>query len=477
MHFKISFLLFFPILFTFISCEVPNPLIKGPAEFPYQWSEGVEWEYDSLNQMYQTQSQTLALSWAVREMVDGDFISMRILETDGGLGIGMDGSVDNDPQVWFGWDAETEALKVEIGWINESYPLARADLPLTLRLEKQQNRVLLWYATHGKTLKLIREHEFEARGIMQTGPHSRNARLSKVDNVRFSRTGPDASEKIDRARISSRLEILDLKSLKRSIVYAADEHFEAPNWTRDGHALIFNQDGELYQIPVAGGAISQINTGGLDRLNNDHGISFDGRQLAISHHASENDGQSLIYTLPITGGAPRLITPKGPSYWHGWSPDGQSLVYCAERNGQYDVYRIASDGAGEEVQLTDTKTLDDGPEYSPDGQYIYFNSARTGTMQIWRMRPDGSEERQMTFDTSQDWFAHPSPDGREMVFISYSSDIPAEDHPPLKRVMIRKMPAEGGEPQVVAHVYGGQGTLNVPSWSPDGTKLAFVSYN
>jgi Tol biopolymer transport system component len=177
--------------------------------------------------------------------------------------------------------------------------------------------------------------------------------------------------------------------------------------------------------------------------------------------------------LPISGGAPRRITPLAPSYWHGWSPDGKTLAYCAERNGEYDVYTIPAEG-GEERRLTTAPGLDDGPEYSPDGQFIYFNSERTGAMQIWRMQPDGSRQEQVTSDENNNWFAHPSPDGKWIVFLTYSKDV--KGHPEDKDVMLRVMPTGGGEIQVLAKLFGGQGTINVPSWSPDSRSVAFVSY-
>src|SRR5439155_16511791 len=115
-----------------------------------------------------------------------------------------------------------------------------------------------------------------------------------------------------------------------------------------------------------------------------------GTTLAISDQ-SQGQRQSLIYTLPIAGGTPRQVTPGGPSYWHGWSPDGRTLAYCAQRDGEFDIYTIPVDG-GPETRLTTAKGLDDGPDYSPDGKLIYFNSVRTGTMQVWRMKVDGSEQ-------------------------------------------------------------------------------------
>ncbi|GIV60373.1 MAG: hypothetical protein KatS3mg043_1462 [Rhodothermaceae bacterium] len=217
-----------------------------------------------------------------------------------------------------------------------------------------------------------------------------------------------------------------------------------------------------------------IDTGFATANNNDHVLSFDGRMLGISHHSDAHDGQSIVYTVPVEGGTPVQVTPTGPSYLHGWSPDGRYLVYTALRGGDYDVYRIPA-GGGEEVRLTDTPGLDDGPEYSPDGQYIYFNSVRSGTMQLWRMRPDGSRPEQLTDDGFNNWFPHVSPDGRWVVFLSYGPEVAPDDHPFYKEVYLRMIPAGGGVPRVVAYVYGGQGTINVPSWSPDSRKVAFVS--
>jgi Tol biopolymer transport system component len=224
-------------------------------------------------------------------------------------------------------------------------------------------------------------------------------------------------------------------------------------------------------LPVAGGAPQVIDTGFATGCNNDHGLSPDGRWLAISDQSQ--GGKSVIYILPVEGGTPRRITPLAPSYWHGWSPDGRTLAYCAERNGAFDVYTISVDG-GEETRLTTAPGLDDGPEYSPDGQYIYFNSERTGRMQIWRMKTDGSSQEPVTADGYNNWFPHLSPDGKWIVFLSYEPEV--KGHPANKDVMLRLMPAGGGEIRVLAKLFGGQGTINVPSWSPDSGSLAFVSY-
>lgn len=277
--------------------------------------------------------------------------------------------------------------------------------------------------------------------------------------------------------VQSNLEIFDTGSGRRRVVHRESKRFEAPNWTRDGKHLIFNQQGLLYKIPVAGGKAVEINTGFARSNNNDHGISPDGRWLVISHHngSASAGGDSTIYILPIQGGEPRQVTSKAPSYWHGWSPDGKTLAYVGLRNGDYDIYSIPTEG-GDEKRLTTSPGLDDGPDYSPDGRYIYYNSVRSGRMQIWRMRADGSEQKQLTDDRYNNWFPHPSPDGRKLVFLTYVDSVDPSDHPPDRNVMLRLMDVGTGRVDELCRFTGGQGTINVPSWSPDSKQFAFVSY-
>ncbi len=274
-------------------------------------------------------------------------------------------------------------------------------------------------------------------------------------------------------KVISRLEIYDFDSNQRSTVYEASAHFEAPNWSPDGSYLLFNQGGELFKFELQNRRVEKLDTDFAKACNNDHGISPDGKQIVISNN-DETVG-SRIYLVDARGGTPKRITEKGPSYWHGWSPDGRTLAYCANRNDNYDIYTISVDG-GLEKRLTNSEGLDDGPEYSPDGQWIYFNSVRTGRMQVWRMRSDGSEQEQLTFDEYNDWFPHISPDGKRVVFISYIDKVDPGSHPAWKKVMIRSISPEGGEVSKLFELFGGQGTINVPSWSPDSKRFAFVSY-
>ncbi|MEI6105950.1 MAG: hypothetical protein WCR49_02955 [Opitutae bacterium] len=272
--------------------------------------------------------------------------------------------------------------------------------------------------------------------------------------------------------VRSSLETITLASQDRRSVYHTNELIEAPNWTPDGKALVFNGGGRIYRLPLAGTAMPElIDTGFAVKCNNDHGLTPNGATLIISDQTK--DGKSRIYTLPATGGTPKEITPQAPSYWHGCSPDGQTLAYCAQRDGKYGIFTIPTAG-GAEKRLSLAEGLDDGPDYSPDGKWIYFNSDRTGRMQIWRMHPDGSAVEQVTKDDHNNWFAHPSPDGKWLVFLSYAPDV--KGHPADKDVMLRLQPVAGGEITVLAKLFGGQGTINVPSWSPDSLKLAYVRY-
>lgn len=281
-------------------------------------------------------------------------------------------------------------------------------------------------------------------------------------------------------KVESTLETIDIASSDRHVVYHTTDHIEAPNWTPDGKSFVFNEEGSIYTLPVTGGTAIKLDTGGLHKINNDHGISPDGKQLVISDQTS-TDNQSRVYILPLTGGTPRQVTEQGPSYWHGWSPDGKTLAVIANRGGDYDVYAIPAAG-GPETRLTATPGLDDGSEYSPDGQWIYFNSVRSGNMKIWRMHADGSNPQQVTFgDDSRDWFPHVSPDGNWIAFVSFGTDVTVGDHPPDRDVMLKIMPVPkdretSGEPRIFTRLFGGQGTMNVPSWSPDSRSVAFVSY-
>jgi Tol biopolymer transport system component len=354
-----------------------------------------------------------------------------------------------------------------------------------IQVERAGKKIIMRGALIGKPFEMIGYHDFEnLPEEVLVGPFicSHNADVTekvKIWNVRIDQPVADNYDPGKSGYLGCRLETMTVSDGKRKVIFEKAGRFEAPNWMPDGKKLLFNMDGLLYKIPVDGGDLEKLNTDFANNNNNDHGISFDGKLLAISHHRQGMPGGgSTVYVLPLEGGVPKLITENTPSYWHGWAPNNKEVVYVAMRDGNtvYNIYKNSIEG-GKEVALTDIRKGQhvDGCEYSPDGKYIYYNGHYTGTMQIWRIKPDGSAREQITFDNYNNWFPHISPDGKWILMISFPADIDPNSHPSYKRVMLRIMPVSGGEPNVLAYLYGGQGTINVPSWSPDSKQVAFVS--
>ena len=352
---------------------------------------------------------------------------------------------------------------------------ANMNAPQRLRIEKRGDYFYMFLG-RGNDLKLaagspliqLKAPFYVGLGVCS---HDKDRLETAVfSNVDLETSQPAASAQ---TKLYSTLETVSIQSGDRREVYTTRGRIEAPNWTPDGKSLLYNRNGRIEKIPVEGGQPETLNTGFATRCNNDHGISPDGASLAISDSSQEGH-ESLIYVVPLAGGTPRRVTQKSPSYFHGWSPDGRTITFCGERSGAYDVYTIPAAG-GEEVQLTKNAGHNDGPEYTPDGKYIYFNSSRTGLEQIWRMHPDGSGQERVISDETNDWFPHFSPDGKWMVFLSYPTEVTG--HPQNKNVMLRIMSMSDGTIKPLARLFGGQGTINVASWSPDSQNVAFVSYH
>lgn len=481
----------------------PEKFTGQAAQYPNMFTHAKSWGIpDSVAIRYQAQSQTYQLCSSAAEgaqvlqflyrELEGDFILRAHLK--------LESDAFNRDGCCVGWmlrESLSEAAhSMEIGLTDagELYADSSAGAdsnhkrtrisdteagPVAdvIQLERRGDRIIISYAKFGEVFSRT---ELDQAALpkqlfvglfLRTGGTKAKIEFSNVRIVRPAWEGLVPYSDY----LGSRLELLTPATGQREIIYTTAKGIEAPNWTPDGKALIYNSGGLLYRFDLESRTSTQIDTGFAVKNNNDHVLSFDGRSLGISHHPDEQKGKSIIYRLPAEGGEPQQLTPVGHSYLHGWSPDGKYIIYTGERNGQFDIYRTTSDGVGEETQLTDTPTLDDGSEYSPCGNFIYFNSVRTGTMELWRMNADGSEQQQLTDDDLNNWFAHPTPDGKTLAFLSYLPDIDPSGHPYYQQVYLRTMPAGGGEPTVVAYLYGGQGTINVPSWSPDGTQLAFVS--
>ncbi|MFK7813876.1 MAG: TolB family protein [Maribacter sp.] len=353
--------------------------------------------------------------------------------------------------------------------------------PTIIQLERRGNTYIMSTAKFGEEFTSIELSDMEMDkevyvGIYMCSHNPEVIESANYSNVRIIKpVGEDYTPYRD--YLASNLELMDVETGHREIIHRSAHSIQAPNWTVDGKKLIYNSKGHLFNYELENGTISPLNTGFAVRNNNDHVLTFDGSILGISHHNQDDDGTSALYYLPVTGDSiPKMVTKPGlgASYFHGWSPDNQKMIFTGNRNKVYNIHTVDI-STGKEQQLTDLPTLDDGPEYSADGKHIFFNSVRTGTMQLWRMNENGKKQTQLTFDDYNDWFPHVSPDQKWIAFISFPKDIDPSSHPFYKRCMLRIMPYEGGTPKVIAHIYGGQGTINVPSWSPDSKKIAFVT--
>jgi Tol biopolymer transport system component len=306
--------------------------------------------------------------------------------------------------------------------------------------------------------------------------------ISAVAVIALTAPGPLGSQQ--RPPTRSKISIYSLNTKSVEVVYTADRIFEAPNWSRDGKWLLVNSGGNLYRLAVDSKSAEpeKIDLGSITGCNNDHGISPDGKMLAISARVPGAPG-SQVYVAAADGSNARLMTQKAPSYYHGWSPDGKWLAFVGQRDNNFDIYRVAV-ATGEEERLTTSPGNDDGCDYSPDGKWIYINSDRTGQYSIWRFPaagagPDDAKAERVTNDESEDWFPHPSPDGKSLVYISFAKGT--KGHPANQNVELRLMPLPGAKVNPVPHrtlvkLFGGQGTMNVNSWAPDSQRFAFVGY-
>lgn len=351
--------------------------------------------------------------------------------------------------------------------------------PTEIELERSGNTFTFSAAVYGEPYKSVTK-EMQLNDEVYVGlflcSHNENVMEQALfSNVRII-IPPAKDYRPYHDYIGSHLEVMDVETGLRKILYSVPGSIQCPNWSRDGNYLIYNSaEGLVYKYDLITRRVSQVNTGFATNNNNDHVISFDGKTLAISNYTGNHI--STVYTLPITGSDnPKKITSEdsGHSYLHSFSPDGRNIIFTGLRNGQWDIWSVDVN-TKKETNLTNNPTLDDGSEYTPDGKWIYFNSVRTGTMEIWRMKPDGSDQEQITFDEYNNWFPHISPDGKWIVYIAFPKDIDPTKHPFYQHVYIRLMAVDGGVPKTIAYLYGGQGSMNVPSWSPDSKKIAFIS--
>ena len=362
--------------------------------------------------------------------------------------------------------------------------------PVRIRIERRGDQFTMFAGNPGEELKASGPATLALSDPVYVGLAMCSHDANTLETAVFSNVKIESLPATPpRPRYGSKISIYDLASKSVQTLYQTNESFEAPNWSPDGKYLLSNSRNRLYRIPVDGTGSSTpepLNLDHLDqslRCNNDHGFSPDGKQIAISA-SSPSSRQSQVYMASADGSNARLMVAKAPSYFHGWSPDGRFLSFIGQREGNFDIYRVSVEG-GEEQRLTSSPGYDDGSDYSPDGKWIYFNSDRSGSWDIWRIPadgagPDDAKAERVTNDELEDWFPHPSPDGKWLLFFSFPKGTTGHND---KRdgVQLRMIPMPGASiksetPQVLLKFFGGQGTINVNSWSPDSKRFAFVVY-
>ena len=353
---------------------------------------------------------------------------------------------------------------------------------MRLRLERKNQRLTMYAGNPGEELKPLGPAVVIMQDPIYMGLGVCSHDANTLETAVFSNVKIEQSTA--RLPTRSKITVYSLKDKSAKVIYAEDKVFEAPNWSPDGKYLMLNSGGSLYKLAVDSpdAKPEKIDVGSITGINNDHGISPDGKLIALSARAGAATG-SQVYLASSDGRDAHLMTPKSPSYYHGWSPDGKWLAYCAQRDGNFDIFRVPVTG-GDEERLTSSSGYDDGPDYSHDGKWIYINSDRTGQFQIWRFPasgagPNDAKAQRVTNDEFEDWFPHPSPDGKWIVFISFPKGT--KGHPANQNVQLRMMPLPGPtlkapKVEVIAELFGGQGTINVNSWSPDSQHFAYVSY-
>jgi TolB protein len=350
--------------------------------------------------------------------------------------------------------------------------------PRRIRLEKRGDMITMFLSNHGEPLHQVGASiklRFEGAFYAGIGVCSHNkdvVETATFSNLKLETPAPYADQTV----LFSTLQTIGIEdNFRRAMVVATGPgRMEAPNWSRDGKTLIFNRDGRIWTIPAEGGSATALNTGAATNCTGSHGLSPDGRWLAISC-ATPGKPETRVYIVPSAGGQLRLLTANPSSYFHSWSPDGKTIAFTRPNHaGGGNILSIPVEG-GAEKALTTGNGISDDPDYSADGKWIYFNSDRAGgLMQIWRMRPDGTGAEQVTSDDYNNWTPHPSPDGKSIVVVSYDKDV--NGHPSNKDIALRILNVSDGKLRVLVNLVGGAGSDNVPNWAPDGTHLAFVSF-
>jgi Tol biopolymer transport system component len=370
----------------------------------------------------------------------------------------------------------------EKGGVTEDIEL-NIPLPKTVRLEKRGDTLTMLVSQNGEPLHAVGAAvalHFAEPYLVGLGLTAHDATVSDMasfSHVRLAAPEPEPAGRITWSALKT-LKI-DPGAPTATVIAHTPGIFEAPNWAPDGkspngQSFVINENGRFWRVASADGSRQPFDTGGLKGCWGEHAFSPDGKWFALSCPAAGEHGPD-VHIIPASGGTARRLTAQPVSFFHGWSPDGSMIVFTSIRDGHEDIYTVPVAG-GTPQRLTATG-LNDGGEYSADGKFLYFNSNRSGTMQIWRMAADGSDPVQLTDDGYDNWYPHPSPDGKWLAVLSYAKGEATANHPMDKDVVLRLIPLAGGNPRILTHLTGGQGTFDSPCWSEDSQMISFVSYD
>lgn len=278
-------------------------------------------------------------------------------------------------------------------------------------------------------------------------------------------------------KMQSFIEYIDIKSGSITPLLSSNTRMSAPTWFPDGQTLLSNVYGRIHQFSKADQMLKLVDTQFLGGTFCDYGLSPDGSQLALTN--SDDYHNARIYIREMQNGAVRVAVNQSPSWFHGWSRDGRYIIYTCIRKEKWAIGQIAVEGDGKEQILLQsdkfTSKMLDGPEFSPDGRYFWFNSDKSGTMQIWRKELGTDISEQMTDDDDANYFPHPSPDGTHVCFLKKNRAESNWSQDGLVELWLLSL--NGSPPKHLRTVFGGLGTLNVPSWSPTGDGFAYARYS
>ncbi|MBT1621472.1 biopolymer transporter Tol [Curtobacterium flaccumfaciens pv. oortii] len=291
---------------------------------------------------------------------------------------------------------------------------------------------------------------------------------------------------------TSRVHVYDLESRTSRLVFESSSLLvEAPNVLHDG-TILLNGGGDLWLLEHGGPVLDEtalvpVPMPGVPEINNDHVLDPSGNSVVVSGR----DGD--LYRVPVpAGGAAATLTDVTTAlpvvrkfYLHGIAPDGDTLAAIVGERTEAGVWTtdvaLVDPATGEPTFLTRDEHPDDGVSFA--GEMLVWNSERftPGTAQLVALWPGATDPVRITNDDRVNWFPQVSPDGEHLLYLSYEPGV--QGHPADHRVELRLLPGvlvRGARmmpvPETLVVLDGGQGTVNVPPWSPDSRWFAYCDY-